>query len=172
MAPPRRAMRCQPTPRSFCQASIAFEVSSVPLSLIIRGFPRWPIISSRSQETQAPDNNISAMSSRHARKKSSITGRMRKRRPSLKASETKSNDQRSLRTCSTSSGDHVPIARLRPPRFLTVSRSSVSFHAHEDREQRAGPDYSFHGAAARATPALQICYPVATPRVLQGLYFG
>ena len=30
-------------------------------------------------------------------------------------------------------------------------------------------DGSFHGVAACATPALQICYPVATPRVLQGL---
>lgn len=50
-------------------------------------------------------------------------GRMRKRRPSVSWSDTKSSDQRSSGLCGTSIGALVPIARLRPPRRRTASFS-------------------------------------------------
>ena len=55
---------------------------------------------------------------------SSTTARMRNRRPSVSWSETKSRLQRWLGACGVSIGRRVPMARLRPPRRRTVSRSS------------------------------------------------
>jgi transposase InsO family protein len=50
---------------------------------------------------------------RHSRLKSSTTHRMRKRRPSLSVSDTKSSDQRWLIARGNSIGARVPNARLR-----------------------------------------------------------
>lgn len=70
-------------------------VNSVPLSeTIVFGIPRSATTRSSSRATRWPDNDVSATSTRFSRLKSSTTARMRKRRPSVSASDTKSNDQR------------------------------------------------------------------------------
>src|SRR5712664_2416389 len=95
---------------------MALLVSSLPLSLTtIFGLPRSPISRSSSRATRAPESEVSATNARHSRVQSSTTVRMRKRRPSVSWSETKSSDQRSLGAIGTSIGARVPIARLRPP---------------------------------------------------------
>ena len=79
---------------------------------------------SSSRATLRPDSDVSATRARHSRVQLSITVRMRKRRPSVIWSETKSKLQRLLAARGVSIGRRVPIARLRPPRRRTVSRSS------------------------------------------------
>ncbi|GEM_PF-6870838 len=86
--------------------------------------PRCRMTASNSRTTLAPDSEVSAASARHSRVQLSITVKMRKGRPSIIWSEAKSNDQRWLATIGRSSGRRVPIARFRPPRRRTVSRSS------------------------------------------------
>ena len=65
---------------------------------------------SSSRATRAPDSEVSADSARHSRVKSSTMHKMRKRRPSAKASDTKSRLQRSLRQAAAPS---APAARAR-----------------------------------------------------------
>ena len=77
-----------------------------------------------SRVTRSPESDVSATSARHSRLKSSTMASTRNRRPSVKASETKSRLQRSLGRSGTSIGLRVPSARFRPPRFLTCSFSS------------------------------------------------
>jgi hypothetical protein len=77
------------------QRRIAMLVSSVPLSLTtIAGLPRRSISRSSSRATRRPESEVSAIRARHSRLKSSTTTRMRKRRPSVRASLAKSRDQR------------------------------------------------------------------------------
>jgi hypothetical protein len=74
---------------------IAMLVNSVPLSeTIVVGMPRSAITRSNSRVTRKPDKDVSATNTRFSRLKSSTTARMRKRQPSVRASDTKSNDQR------------------------------------------------------------------------------
>jgi len=105
---------------------MAFEVSSVPLSLtIVSGrLPRRRMMSSSSRATRRPEIDVSAINARHSRVQSSTTARMRKRRPSVSWSETKSRLQRWSAATGVTIGRLVPIARLRPPRRRTISRSS------------------------------------------------
>ena len=62
---------------------------------------------------------------RHSRVKSSITHSTRKRRPSTRASEAKSTDQRWFGPWGIVTGARVPSARLRPPRLRTTNRPSL-----------------------------------------------
>src|SRR5215470_12249685 len=76
---------------------MALLVSSGPLSETqLTGFPWRGINASSSRATLAPDSDVSGISAKLSRVKSSTTARMRKRRPSMRQSETKSRDQRSL----------------------------------------------------------------------------
>ena len=65
-----------------------------PMVLPLAPNQRWAMMASSSRATLMPDKEVSGSSTRHSREKSSTTARMRKRRPSVKASETKSSDQR------------------------------------------------------------------------------
>jgi hypothetical protein len=68
-----------------------------PLSLtIIFGLPRSTMRRDNSRATRKPESEVSATSARHSRVQSSTIARMRKRRPSVNWSETKSRLQRSL----------------------------------------------------------------------------
>jgi hypothetical protein len=99
---------------------MAFEVSSVPLSLtIMQGKLRSSAIRSSSRATRNPVSDVSTTRPRHSLVKSSTSVRMRKRRPLTKVSATKSSDQRRLRACGIAIGARVPSARLRPPRLRT-----------------------------------------------------
>ena len=69
-------------------------------------------------------DEVSTTVARHSRLKSSPTQKMRKRRPSLSASDTKSSDQRRLIVSGNASGARVPSARLRRPRRRTIGFSS------------------------------------------------
>jgi hypothetical protein len=74
---------------------MAFEVSSVPLSLTtVSGRTRCWMMVSNSRAARVPDSEASATSARHSRVQFSITVRMRKRHPSVSWSETESNDKR------------------------------------------------------------------------------
>src|SRR6476660_8774561 len=76
---------------------MALLVSSLPLSLtIIFGLPRLTMRRSSSRATRKPESEVSATSARHSRVQSSTIARIRKRRPSVSWSETKSRLQRSL----------------------------------------------------------------------------
>src|ERR1041384_1473605 len=60
-------------------------VSSVPLSEThLAGRPRWAMMISSSRTTRRPGSEVSAISVRHSRVKSSTTAMIRKRRPSTK----------------------------------------------------------------------------------------
>jgi hypothetical protein len=86
-------------------------VSSAPLSeTTIAGRPRTAIKVSSSRATRRPGNDVSATKVRHSRVKSSTTARMRKRRPSVIASDRKSRLQRWFGPCGSAIG-----ARVRPP---------------------------------------------------------
>ena len=104
-------------------------MSSVPLSLAtVRGVFRVEMILSSFRATRLPANEVSATSPRHSRLKSSTTQRMRKRRPSIDASETKTSDQRWFGPSGISIGARVPKAGLRPLRHLTASPYSRYSH--------------------------------------------
>jgi hypothetical protein len=63
---------------------MAFEVSSVPLSLtIVLGLPQATRRRSSSRATRMPEIEVSGTSARHSRVQSSTTARMRMRRPSM-----------------------------------------------------------------------------------------
>ena len=97
----------------------------VPLSdTQLLGRPRRATSASSSRATHAPGRDVSGTSAKLSRVKSSTTARMRKRRPSVKQSETKSSDQRSLGPLGRSSGARTPVARLRMLRRRTCSFSS------------------------------------------------
>lgn len=66
--------------------------------------------------TRVPDRDVSATRARHCRVQSSTTVRMRKRRPSVSWSDTKSRGQHSLGPIGIIMGARVSIAHLRPPR--------------------------------------------------------
>src|SRR5439155_6579008 len=77
------------------QRSTAPLVSSVPLSLTtVSGVARSIVSRCSSRTTLTPPSEVSTTAARHSRLKSSTMHRMRKRRPSLSVSETKSSDQR------------------------------------------------------------------------------
>jgi hypothetical protein len=99
------------------QARMALLVNSLPLSeTIIVGLPWWAISRSNSRATRTPDSEVSAMSARFSRVQLSTIASIRKRRPSVNWSETKSSDQRSPGASGTRIGALVSMARLRPPR--------------------------------------------------------
>ena len=88
---------------------IALLVSSLPLSLTtILGLPRSALSRSSSRATQMPESEVAAISARHPRIQSVTTVRMRKRRPSVRWSDTKSSDHRSFGVIGTSIGALVP----------------------------------------------------------------
>src|SRR5205823_11305234 len=92
-----RFARCDVVSLNFSrhQRRTAMLVSSVPLSEThIVGQPRTAMTASSSRTTRKPDSEVSAMSARHSRVKSSTIVRIRKRRPSLNASDAKSRLQR------------------------------------------------------------------------------
>ncbi len=69
-----RAMKCQGTPVSSLQASIAFEVNSVPWSLTIKpGLPRRAISAISSRATRRPEIEVSTTAAKHSFVTSSIT---------------------------------------------------------------------------------------------------
>jgi hypothetical protein len=69
-------------PTSPHQASTAFDVSSVPLSLtIIFGAPRMAIRSPSSRTTRLPEIDVSTTAARHSRVTSSTMLSTRNRRP-------------------------------------------------------------------------------------------
>ncbi len=72
-----------------------------------------------------PDNDVSTTAARHSRLKSSITFRIRKRRPQDRLSDTKSKLHRWFCPCGTTIGDLVRKARFLPPRRRTVRPSSL-----------------------------------------------
>ena len=91
------AMKCQGTPVSSLQASIAFEVSSTPWSLTIRpGLPRRAIKAVSSRATRQPEIEVSTTAARHSFVTSSITLRIRNLLPWANWSCTKSTDQRAF----------------------------------------------------------------------------
>jgi hypothetical protein len=73
------------------QRSIVMLVNSVPLSdTIMAEQPRMAITASSSRATRRPGSQVSATRAKHTRVKSSTMARMRKRRPSVNASDRKS----------------------------------------------------------------------------------
>jgi hypothetical protein len=70
-------------------------------------------------EHRVGEIEVSAIAAKHSLVTSSITLRMRKRRPFEGWSWTKSTDQRALGLASTRIGARMPIARLRPLRLRT-----------------------------------------------------
>ena len=89
--------------RPFCRADLAgrhrhFQAS--PLSLTtMQGKPRISAIRSSSRATRCPNSEVSTTVAWHSRLKSSITQRMRNRRPSDSASDRKSSDHRRFGSC-------------------------------------------------------------------------
>ena len=82
------------------QRSTARLVNSVPLSEThMLGRPRRATTASSSRTTRNPGSDVSATSVRHSRVTSSTTARIRKRRPSAKASDRKSRLQRRFGPC-------------------------------------------------------------------------
>lgn len=118
----RDEVPCNPARRG---ASTAFEVNSVPWSETISpGLPRRAINVVSSRATRAPEIDVSAMLAKHSRVTSSTTLKMRKRRPLLIWSCTKSTDQRALARASIRIGARVPAARRRARRLRTLKPSS------------------------------------------------
>lgn len=79
---------------------MAWDVNSVPLSLtIMRGLPYRSTRAVSSRATRPPDNDVSATNARFLRLKSSVTVRMRNRRPQIRASDIKSRLQRCPGSC-------------------------------------------------------------------------
>jgi hypothetical protein len=75
-------MKCQAMLWSSAQASMAFDVNSVPLSeTIIPGLPRCSISVVSSRATRRPEMEVSGIAARHSRVTSSTMFRMRNRRP-------------------------------------------------------------------------------------------
>ena len=61
------AMKCQATPVASVQASMAFEVNSVPWSLTIRpGLPRITTSALSSRATRLPEIEVSTTATRHS----------------------------------------------------------------------------------------------------------
>jgi hypothetical protein len=92
--------------------------------IAMQGVPRISMARSSSRATRTPESELSTTSATHSRLKSSTTVSTRNLRPEAKASDTKSSDQRWFDPCGIVMGALVPSARLRPPRFLTISLSS------------------------------------------------
>ena len=119
------AMKCHTILLSCVQASMAFEVNSVPLSeTIMLGLPRRSIKTVSSRATRRPEIDVSGIAAKHSRVTSSTMFRMRNRRPQASWSWTKSRDQRALAAASTRIGARVPAARRRPRRLRTARPSS------------------------------------------------
>ena len=98
---------------------MAFEVSSVPLSLtIVAGLPRWRDDAVElARDPRRRRARCRPTSARHSRVQSSTTARMRKRRPSVSWSETKSSDQRWLGASGSRDRrprSHRPLAAAAP----------------------------------------------------------
>ena len=108
------ALRRATTRPMFNQKLADFQITQTKLAQMATAMPR----------RRTNHSEVSATSARHSRVQLSITVRMRKRRPSVSWSATKSSDQRSLGRSGTSMGARVPMARLRPPRRRTESFSS------------------------------------------------
>ncbi len=145
------AMKCQATLADWVQASMAFKVNSVPWSLkIISGLPRRAMMASSSRATRRPEIDVSGIAARHSFVTSSMTFRMRKRRPEPNWSWTKSSDQRAFGLASTRSGARVPVARLRP-RLRRTDRPLPD----RDAESSSGSPRALHGAEAHETPVAE-----------------
>ncbi|MGY3149553.1 hypothetical protein ACVWYQ_006552 [Bradyrhizobium sp. USDA 3397] len=109
------------------------------------GRPRRATIASSSRTTRKPGKEVSATSARHSRVKSSTTERMRKRRPSTKASDRKSRLQRwfgplryrQRRPCakcpftSASSAHLQPFLTIEAAELLVVHGQTLATHQHE-----------------------------------------
>lgn len=124
----QRLARCNVVPLdllSSCQASRAFDVNSVPLSLMImQGQPRLSMIRSSSRATRRAVSEVSATRPRHSRVKSSTRVRIRKRRPLTSVSITKSSGQRRLASCGIVIGAACQ-GRACDLRLRTDNRSSL-----------------------------------------------
>ena len=120
-----RAMKCQGTPVSSLQASIAFEVTSVPWSLTMRsGLPRREISAPGSCATRRPETEVLTTAARHYFVTPSITLKTRNRQPWANWSSTKSTDQCAFDVATVRSGARVPVGFLRSRRLRTVRPSS------------------------------------------------
>lgn len=87
----------------------------MPCSLTIKpGLPRRATSAVSFHATRHPDRDVSATAARHSFVTSSITLKIRNRRPWAKWSWTKSTDQRAFGAATFSSGAHVPATFLRP----------------------------------------------------------
>jgi hypothetical protein len=82
---------------------------------IVFGMPRSAITLSSSRATQCPDSDVSATRTKFSRLKSSTTAKMRNLRPSVSASDTKSELQRWFGPSGSTIGFLVPKARFLPP---------------------------------------------------------
>ena len=149
-------MTCQATPAASVQASIAFEVNSVPWSLTIdSGLPRLATSALSSRATRLPEIEVSTTAARHSLVTSSTTLRMRSRRPVTSWSCTKSTDQRAFGVATVRIGAHVPVARSArvvgaptgPLRDGAAGSSCGSRSSPPSAEARAGDDC--RSAAAR-----------------------
>src|ERR1700722_6767290 len=117
---------------------MALEVYSVPLSLTMApGRPRGRTMLSSSRATLRPDSDVSATRARHSRVQLSITVRMRKRRPSVIWSETKSRLQRLLaargvsRPLAPAAAPHrQPLLTVDPLDALPVDRMALAPQQH------------------------------------------
>ena len=104
---------------------MAFEVNSVPWSLTIRpGLPRRAMTAETSRATRRPEIEVSTTAARHSLVTSSITLKMRNRRPQTNRSCTKSTDRRAFGCATVSRGARVPVAVFRPRRLRTDRPSS------------------------------------------------
>ena len=119
----RNEMPSDPAALSPGEHSVGGELG--PWSETIRsGLPRQAMMAASSRATLRPEIQVSAVAARHSLVTSSITLRMRKRRPFESWSWTKSTDQRAFGLASTRIGARMPVARLRPLRLRTVRPSS------------------------------------------------
>src|SRR5215469_3486845 len=106
------------------QASIAVEVSSVPLSETMPpGQPRTAMILSSSRATRMPETEVSTTSARHSRVQSDRQDTQAPPIDHLLMHEV--DYQRWFGLSGSGSGERTPMARLRPPRRRTISRSSL-----------------------------------------------
>lgn len=119
------AMQCHSMRFSEHRRRIAFEVSSVTLSLTITPrFPRCSIRAVSSRATRRPEMEVAGIVAKHSRVTSSITLSTRKRWQLANWSWTKSSDHRALARASTKIGARVPTALRRAFHLRTVNPSS------------------------------------------------
>lgn len=132
---------------------------------------------SNSRATRMPERDVSTMSARHCLVQSSTTARMRKRRPSVSWSDTKSSDQRSSGSAAPASapwsrspacGRHGGERRASPPdRAGTASCGSrpgpPASASREDAGSRTGDAPARSPSSAREPPGRPACWSGSEP---------